>query len=219
MLLVLHGAFARCALLAQPATPSGSAPSPPHTCAGVRLPCLTVAFIAVPDVSPPLRAPTMRGKPPPRPLLATAAALRLWRLSVRPTGPRRFCTLTGTYHVTSMLLPAHPPLARDRGYASWCIAPRLAVALCTLRPCAAIYNTYLVAFFTSVFEGGVGDSACLWGGTQSKSESSLAASRRYSTTPSSSFMQCVPRLDVCYLRHASLALCARCVPVLPSLRH
>ena len=75
------------------------------------------------------------------------------------------------------------------GYASWCIAPRLAVAPCTLRPCAAIYNTYLVAFFTSVFEGGVGDSACLWGGTQSKSESSLAASRRYSTTPSSSCMQ------------------------------
>ena len=50
-------------------------------------------------------------------------------------------------------------------------------------------------------------------------DSSLAASRRYSTTPSSSFMQRVPRLDVCCLCHASLALRARCVPSLPSLRH
>ena len=66
---------------------------------------------------------------------------------------------------------------------------------------------------------GGGDTACLWGGTQSKSESSLAASRRYSTTPSSSFMQRVPRLDVCFLCHASLALRACCVPSLPSLRY
>ena len=51
MLLVLHGAFARCALLAQPATPSGSAPSPPHTCAGV-------SCLALP--SPPSPFPTSR---------------------------------------------------------------------------------------------------------------------------------------------------------------
>ena len=60
-----------------------------HPCAGVLLPRLTISSIAVPAFLPPLRASTMRGKPPPHALLAAAVALRRRRPHARPSGPRR----------------------------------------------------------------------------------------------------------------------------------
>ena len=203
MLLVLHGAFARCALLAQPAIPSGSALSPPHTCAGVPLPCLTVAFIAVPAVSPPLRAPTMRGKSPPRPCLprrwpsvSDGSACAQWAHAA--SAPLR--VPYNYFHATSR--PPSPCQGQGLRLLVYCAAAcRGAMhppSLC--RVC----NTTLAAFST-IFEGGSGRLCVSLGeGPQSKPESLLITSRRSSTTSTLCATLHVPR-------PAYASSCMRCV--------
>ena len=109
---------------------------PPHSCADASPPRPTVSFNAATAFIPPLHAPTVRGTPPPYPELATTAARRVPRLA-RATRP----LLTTTRHdgAPTSYFPSFPPTLplRDRGSASGCIAPRLAVARCTPRPCAA----------------------------------------------------------------------------------
>ena len=65
----------------------------------------------------------------------------------------------------------------------------------------------------------LGATACLWGGTQSKSESSLLLRDAILTTSPSSSTRRVPRLDAGLLLAASERLVQFRVPFLPSLRH
>ena len=67
------------------------------------------------------------------------------------------------------LLSRPPSPFRDRGSASGCIAPRLAVARCTPRPSAA--SNKLPRLPCSLPEGAVLDSTCCWVGFQHKLES------------------------------------------------
>ena len=62
-------------------------------------------------------------------------------------------------------------------------------------------------------------TACLWGGTQSKSESSLLLRDAILTTSPSSSTRRVPRLDAGLLLPASERLVQFRVPFLPSLRY
>ena len=124
------------------------------------LPCPTVAFNAVSALSPPLRASTMRGKPPPHALLAAVDALRRRRPHARPSGPRR-----STPAMRAILHALSRPPSPCQGQGLCLLVYGAVACLGAVHPpsLCRVCNTTLAAIFTICFEGGACDSACLWG--------------------------------------------------------